>query len=72
MTHHCESLALVNETKKCHFDEDHVDFNIAETERHIRLCLKCEEDDNEVTPLKTDPPITQEKNFIYEEMHGCA
>lgn len=68
----CESAALASETKKCHFDKDHFDFNIAETEHHTRLCLKCKEVDNEITPMKIDAPITHQKNFIYEEMHGCA
>lgn len=68
----CESSALASETKKCLFDEDDFDFNIAETKHHTRLCLKCKEADNEITPLKIDAPITHQKNFIYEEMRGCA
>lgn len=71
-SHDCESSALASETKKCLFDEDHFDFNIAETEHRTRVCLKCKEVDNEITPLKIDAPITHQKNFIYEEMRGCA
>lgn len=71
-SHDREFSALASETKKCPFDKDHFDFNIAEAESHTRLCLKCKEVDNEITPLKIDAPITHQKNFIYEEMRGCA
>lgn len=71
-SHDSEFSALASETKKCPFDKDHFDFNIAEAESHTRLCLKCKEVDNEITPLKIDAPITHQKNFIDEEMRGCA